>query len=203
MELPQFLNFDRVAVCCGGCVATPRLGHSDRCQSSERCKGRSKSTKSGSLTELWIYQLKCRRTFLEHWIYVARKVQKTLEVTLVQYIDLIVDVTVCGNTGQYDERSCPGSVSRAATGDNVREGEKTIVLPQGCPTQEICPGSTLYGEKVHGQLPGDLSESFHSENLRYRVTRCSRGCNPSLTAVSSVCLVTASRPLTARASCLR
>ena len=35
-----------------------------------------------------------------------------------------------------------------------------IALPQDCPTPEIYPGSTLYGEEVHGQFPGDLSERY-------------------------------------------
>ena len=30
---------------------------------------------------------------------------------------------------------------------------------------------------AYGLLQGDLSERFHGENLRCRVTRCSRGCN--------------------------
>ena len=38
---------------------TCMMGDSDMCQSSERCKGRSKSTKCGPLTELLSYLLYC------------------------------------------------------------------------------------------------------------------------------------------------
>ena len=37
---------------CSSCVATPMLGYSDRCQSSEKCKGRLKSTKFGIIDRI-------------------------------------------------------------------------------------------------------------------------------------------------------
>ena len=46
-----------------------------------------------------------------------------------------------------------------------QEVKSLIDLPQGGPTPEIYPGSIWYGEKVHGQLPGELIERFHSESF--------------------------------------
>ena len=64
--------------------------------------------------------------------------------------------------------------------------QESIVLPQDCSTPEIYPGSTLYGEKVYGQLPCYLSERFHGENLQLR-------WQLRFSVVSSVCLVTAAK----------
>ena len=47
-----------------------------------------------------------------------------------------------------------------------QEVKNLIDLPQGGPTPETYPGSVWYGEKVNDQLPGDLSERFHSESFR-------------------------------------
>ena len=47
-----------------------------------------------------------------------------------------------------------------------QELKKNLIdLPLGGPTPAIYPGSIWYGEKVFGQLPGDLSERFHSESF--------------------------------------
>ena len=121
------------------------LGDNDGHQRSERCKGRSEST-SCNAEERSLYTGSTSDA----------KVQKTSEVPLVQCIDLIIDVTVCGDT-KYD----PSGQCRRRK-KLLRLG---FSLQQGGPAREIYPGSIWYGEEVCGQLPGDLSERFHSETF--------------------------------------
>ena len=67
-----------------------------------------------------------------------------------------------------DERSCSGSDSHSrnrhacghtATGDNVPEGARIDCPSSGLLHSGNYPGSTLYCEKVYGQLPGSASVS--------------------------------------------
>ena len=111
------------------------------------------------------------RVVMARLVLVIQKVQGTVEVPQVQYIDRIVDVTVCGNNSTIhpdsteDEGSSSDSVSYSrgrracgdtATGANVPEGA-IDVLRQDCPTPEIVSGWTLCGKGVYGQLPGGFT----------------------------------------------